>query len=221
MRFYPETEVLADNGYLLATNSILFAVLVDHINKDEVTFTFDDLNRKRLQLWNCGKQCYFSFSESELPRILRNYKGNFISPAPEKDGKAAWRVDLRFLSNAVNLFDERVLEICYYNEELVKIFRLFKFLDVDIRIFDAPYHAVTSLLRCMFFYNQGYDFSHETFLFGIAKKMKPEGNNKEWLEIMDKLETLEQEGTIITDVTPELRMKVMGETKKLENLVES
>lgn len=216
MTLYPETEILADNGYSLATNSILFAVLSDHVNEDEVTITFDDLNRKRLQFWNSGKHTYFSFTEGELPRIIRERYSSFISPAPKINNKDAWKVDLRWLGEAVDQFNETELMFCLYSEELARRFHLFCSLGIDLRIFDPPFHGVTCVLHCMFFFNE-VDLSHTTQLFNIAKELKPDGTNREWFKMIYQLEELEWEWKKqITEITPELRKKILGQIKKIE-----
>ena len=175
-------EILSDTGYYLDINSIFFAVLVDHINEDKVIITFDDLNKKRLQFWNCGKPCRFAFTEEILSyRINISY-----SPLIKYNGINSWIVDLKWLfEGAINSFREDELKYCLYNEELAKIFHLFCYLGIDLRIFDPPYHAVTNLLRCGFMFDK-YNPEDEE-LYKLAKENNPNATNIELLSIMKKL----------------------------------
>ncbi len=176
-------EILSDTGYYLDINSIFFAVLVDHINEDKVIITFDDLNKKRLQFWNCGKPCYFCFSKEILSYQIKISYSPFI----KSTGMNSWIVDLKWLfEGAINSFREDELKYCLYNEELAKIFHLFCYLGIDLRIFDPPYHAVTSLLRCRFMFDE-VDLTHSDYLFKLAKENNPNATNIELLSIMKKL----------------------------------
>jgi hypothetical protein len=176
------SETLSDTGYYLDINSILFAVLVDHINEDKVYISLDEIENKRLEFWNCGKPCRFSF-----PIKMFNYKISILNNPYIKNGNNGIVVDLKELFDGfINKLTDEELKFTRYNKELAKIFHLFCYLGVDIRIFDLPYHVITSLLRCNFMYDE-IDLSHEEYLFKLAKEINPQASNE---ELLDNLKTL-------------------------------
>ena len=60
-------------------------------------------------------------------------------------------------------------------------------------------------------------FNSKMKLFNIAKELKPDGTNREWLKMIYQLEELEWEWKKqITEITPELRKKILGQIKKIE-----
>ena len=143
------SEILSDNIYSLDINTILFAILVDHINEDIVNITYNDLEKKRLDFWNCGKPCWFTFTEESLLYRIRISNNPFIKVCGN-----TIIIDLKkIFDGLMDKLSEEELEFLFYNDELAKIFHLFCYLNVDIKVFDPPFHNITSLLRCNFIFN--------------------------------------------------------------------
>lgn len=197
-------EILADNGYSLSVNSFLFAILVDHIADDMIEISFDDFESKRIQFWNRGKQCYYCFAKDELCDKLDNSYKPYINSI----GRFKWAVDMAKVfsgyNNFVNSIKEKDLKLFYYDEFCMKVYYLFDLFQIDIRIFDSPYHSVTALLKCrwMFYDRETYSdaLKHQEFLFKISKRIKPNGNNVELLKICDELSRIECQELRCTDI---------------------
>ena len=190
-------EILADNGYSLNINSFLFAILVDHIDDDIVEIGYEDFENKRGQFWNCGKVCYYAFSKYELSYTL----SNFYRPYIYSVGKEKWAVNLKeIFGDFLNSLNEEELEVYRYKAELAKIFYLYNWLELDIRIFDYPSHSVTRLLRCLWLFKPIEKNKHKRHLFDIAKKIEPNGNNSIWLKMVEELIEIEfNEKTALSD----------------------
>ena len=114
-------EVFADTGYSLGINSFLFAILVNHINEDTVEFSFNDIENKRLQFFNCGRVCYLNFTKKELERELRTVYGDYIHTY----GNDRWIVDLKAIyGDYINILTKYELRLLQYEESYIKIFYL-------------------------------------------------------------------------------------------------
>ena len=183
-------ERFVDTGYSLGINSFLFAILVNHINEEKIEIKFDDLEHKRRQFWNCGKPCYYNFSREELSYALDNLYKPFIYSI----GKEKWAVNIKeIIGNFIDTLTKDDLEYFSYEETHAKIFYLFRWFGISVRIFDSPYHNVTSLLKCKWMLDPKESINHNKYLFNIAKKIKPDGNNTEWFKIKEELYKLECE----------------------------
>ena len=176
-------EIFADTGYLLGTNSLLFAILVNHINEDKVEISFDDFNNKRLQFFNCGRVCYFD--PHDIERDLNNSSRFYI----QFNGYNKWIIDMnKLFDNFINRLSKEELRMFEYKESYAKIYYLYYFFDIDERIFPEPDHAITSLLKCNWMFNIKDEYEYLDSLFDQAKLLKPDGNNIEWLKIMKELQ---------------------------------
>ncbi len=177
-------EILADNGYLLNINSFLFSIMVNHINEDTVEIKYDDFEEKRRQFWNCGKPCFFAFSREELSRVLdKAYQPYIYSTGEEK-----WVIDMnKIFDNFIDTLSKEELKMHYYKEAYLKIAFLYDLLDIDGRIFDPSNCAIASLLKCNWMFDTKEVDEDLDYLFDMAKSIKPDGNNTEWLRMMKKL----------------------------------
>lgn len=138
-------EVLADTGYMLNVNSFLFAILINHVNEDVVEFSFDDFENKRRDFWNCGKPCFYAFTKEELESYLRNNFRQYIN----SNGEDRWIINLKeVFGNFINTLTDEEFSEFQYKEDFAKIYYLYCWLDIDMRIFDPPNNIITSLLRC-------------------------------------------------------------------------
>lgn len=207
-----EREVLADVRYDLSINSFLFAILVDHINEEKVKICLNDFERKRRQFWNNSQPCFFCFSESELERAL-NYS---YRPYIYSTGENVWTVDLKeIFGNYINSLTEEDLRLYYYEEGYAKIAYLYNWLQIDERIFDYPRNSVTSLLKCLWLFDSKEVAKHQEFLFKMAKKIKPDGDNIELLGILRKLREVECEEFITIDENGNEKLPSEEELEKL------
>lgn len=203
-------EVFADTGYSLGVNSFLFAILVDHINEDTVEISFSDIENKRLQFFNCGKICYLNFTKEEFERELRTVYGDYVKP----NGEDKWIVNLKLIyGNYINILTRYELRLLQYQESYIKIFYLFKWFRVDERIFDPPYHAITSLLNCKWLYTIREVDSYSDHLFNMAKKIKPDGDNTELLRLMEKIRKISKQIPINDTNMDDWKEKVLSMNK--------
>ena len=186
-------EIFADNGYLLGINSILFAVLVDHVKEDKCEISLKDFENKQKAFINCGKLCYFNFKEEELINFLDKKAQPYIQSIDYNK----WLVNMKgIIGNYVNSLDKEGLRYYFYNEFFARIDYLFYWLDIDYRIFDSSNEGVICLLKCNWRFNLEETDKHNDYLFDVAKAIKPDGNNTEWLRLMKILHQIELEEKI-------------------------
>ena len=146
-----EAEHFADVLYRMGINTYLFAILVDHINEDEVEITLRDFENKRMGFINCGiRQVDYAFTFQELREWLASHP-----KLVKVVGKDKWVCHMRAFIGDINKMSEAEKEFTYHNKELAKIFCLFCNLNIDMRIFD-DYGCVAGLLHCNAFVRNTY-----------------------------------------------------------------
>lgn len=141
-------EIFSDVYYRLNPTTYLFAILVDHVNEDEVTFTLQDFEIAKKKFMNCGiREVGDCFTKEELIKWLDS-KPDFIHSV----GDNKWVASMKNFIGNINSLSEEEKEFVYNNDTLAKIWCLFCNLQIDSRIFD-DYGCVASMLHSSFMFD--------------------------------------------------------------------
>ena len=139
-------EILADNYYHLKINTLLFAILIKHIEDDYIPFCIEDFESMRREFCNTGRPVVrFAFTDYDLFEFLRRFSSNDNSSCFTCLGNNQYIANMNVILSDIEFTE---LEKSFFDKDIRELrkFALFCILRLSLKLLDCP---LTTNLLCL------------------------------------------------------------------------
>lgn len=138
-------EILADNYYRLGINTLLFGILVKHIDDDYIPFCVEDFEKVRLEFYKTGRPVIErAFTDADLLEFLRRFSSPDNSSYFIDLGDNHYIANMKVILGTIKCTEEE--KNFFHNDAReLRTFALFCRLHLNLKLTDC--HLTAHLLK--------------------------------------------------------------------------